>query len=406
VNILYLAHRLPYPPNKGDKIRSFNTIKHLASEHAVCCVCFIDDPADLEHVDALREYCVDVVALPLSRSAALVRGLVGLAAGQTLTAAFYRHPAMIRAIHGLARLARFDVVFIYSSGMGQYGCHIDAPVMIMDLCDLDSQKWRGYARRCMPPKSWLLNAEARRLNNLERALVDRFDSTLLIGGHEAEEWEGVDRSKLHFIGNGVDVPDLDAPPVHDTGVVGFIGDMRYYPNEEGVCWFVREVWPAVSEAVSHAEFQIVGRGPSRRVRRLARVAGVKVLGEVPRILEHLQQFQVSVAPLRIARGIQNKVLEAMAAARPVVATSPAARGIRVPNREGLLVADDAAGFAERLVELLKDPALCRVLGDSARVHVRRAHDWPSQMRRLLTLIDEQLIVAPRAAPRCPRLTRS
>ena len=389
MNLLYLAHRIPYPPDKGDKIRSFNTVKYLAARHRVWCACFVDEPADFEHVTALRKYCSEVVALPLNRARATARGLVGLAAGRTMTETFYRDGDMTRAIRGLCDSVRFDAVLVFSSSMGPYAAAIDVPRKVIDFCDLDSRKWADCARRHPPPRSWLLHLEARRLAALERELVERFDATILIGEHEitdAEGWAPAADGKLHFVSNGADVPSFDTPPRYARGVVGFVGDMRYHPNEDAVCWFVKNVWPQVAAARREAVLEIVGRGPSRRVRRLAGVRRVRVVGPVDRVTDYLRRFQVSIAPLRIARGIQNKVLEAMAAARPVVTTTAAAAGIYGIDGQDFLISDDARGFADHVIQLLRDPEECRALGESGRRYVIRNHNWETQVARLAAIV--------------------
>ena len=382
MNILYLAHRLPYPPNKGDKIRSFNTIKHLSRRHDVWCACFVDDPDDSRHVAGLRQYCQEVIALPLHRRRAALRAVLDLAGNGSATEAFYRDHSMARAVHTLSHRVRFDAVLVFSSSMGQYADCVSAPRKVIDLCDLDSRKWADCARRCAPPRSWLYAAEARRLGTLERRLHQRFDATVLVGEHEAHGWDIPDRDRLCFVGNGVELPSLPARGGYDGGVVGFVGDMSYFPNEDAVRWFAGKVWPEVRRGVASARFDIVGRRPSRAVRRLERIDGVRVVGQVQDVVEHLTRFQLVVAPLRIARGIQNKVLEAMAAARAVVTSTPAACGIDADDGRHFVIADESNVLALRIIRLLRDPLACRAMGQRAREFVATHHDWQQQLASL------------------------
>ena len=386
MNILYIAHRIPYPPDKGDKIRSFNTLRLLARKHDVWCACFVDDPPDWKYVPTLRTYCRDVIALPLRQSRKLVGAARRLVDGGALSEGFYHDPAMFDALDGLARQAQFDAVLVFSSSMGQYGLRVDAGRHVIDLCDLDSAKWAECARRRRAPLSWVYSVEAERLRALEARLIRSYDASLLIGAHEAEAEVTVDRSRLHFVPNGVALPDLDWDGSHDSGIVGFVGDMRYWPNEDAVCWFAREVWPAVVRAVPGAQFRIVGRGPSRATRRLGRLPGVEVTGAVDDVSEELRRFQVSVAPLRVARGIQNKVLEAMAMGRTVVATPGAASGIHAKDGEHWYVPPDRKQFGERLIYLLGRPDECRRLGHAARRYVEESYRWDAIGEKLEALL--------------------
>ena len=214
---------------------------------------------------------------------------------------------------------------------------------------------------------------------LEKRLHEQFDATVLIGGHEARGWDIPNRDKLHFVGNGVDLPAIPVDTGYTSRAVGFVGDLRYHPNEDAVCWFCQAVWPSILRAVPDARFYVIGRSPSRAVRRLGRLRGVHVTGEVADVAEHLLRLQVVVVPLRIARGIQNKVLEAMAAARPVVATARAVDGIHAVDGTHVVVADEANTFADRTIRLLDEPATCRSIGQAARDFVARDYDWCHQM---------------------------
>lgn len=382
LNILYLAHRIPYPPDKGDKIRAYHVLSHLARRHRVWCACFVDDPADVRHIADLRRCCRDVIAVPLDRRRATLRALLHLARGRTATEGFYRVPAMGDRLRTLRRRVGFDVVLAYSSSMAQYANVIDAPRNVLDLCDLDSRKWDQMARRKRPPVSWLLAAEARRLAELETRLCRRFDATILIGAHEARGWSGADRSRLHFVGNGVTLPLAAEPAPPEPATVGFVGDMGYFPNEDAMVWFVRQVWPQVRRAVPAARFEIVGRNPSRAALRLGRVPGVRVVGCVPNVAEHLRRFAVVVAPLRIARGVQNKVLEALAAGKAVVASPQASAGIEIDHAVHAMIADGAAAFATQVTRLLDDRDLAARLGAAGRTLVRDRYAWDRRLEAL------------------------
>lgn len=382
MRILYLAHRIPYPPNKGDKIRSYHTLRYLADRHEVWCACFVDDPADRQHVGALASLCRGVIALPLNRRWATLRGLGNLLIEEPASDGFYRVPAMARRLAELTSRVDFDAALFFSSSMGQYADAVRARRKLIDFCDLDSRKWAELARLAAWPRSALLALESRLMAEREHALYERFDATILISAAEAAGWREGDRQKLVIVGNGVELPQLPGGLRYDCGVVGFVGDMRYAPNVDGVCWFAQEVWPRVRAACPSAEFHVVGRGAPKRVHALATLPGVRVLGEVPEILPHLLDFQMVVAPLRIARGVQNKVLEAMAAARPVVATPEAATGIVDAENGALIVRAGAGEFAATCIDLLRSPTRCRLAGHRARAYAARRFRWVRQLSAL------------------------
>jgi len=242
MNVLYLAHRIPYPPNKGDKLRAFRQIAHLSRNHRVTCACFVDAPADMRYVEALQRYCHRVAAIPMVRGRATLRGLLGLATGGTITEHFYRSERMRQALQGLVVRERFDAVVAFSSSMAPYALMVPTPRRVLDLCDLDSAKWTEYAAFTEAPKRWLLALEGKRLATQERAWIRAFDASILISRAEAEALgEGVDRGRLHFVTNGVDPVDGSEPSARDRGddpgrpsTVGFVGVLDYFPNVDAV----------------------------------------------------------------------------------------------------------------------------------------------------------------------------
>lgn len=413
MNILYLAHRIPYPPNKGDKLRSFRQLDRLSRRHNVWCACFIDDPHDEKHVSGLRERCEGVAAVRFRRRRALVRGFAGLVRGRTLTESYYHNRQMTDLLRQWTEAVRFDAVVAFSSSMAPYA-RIRPARRVLDLCDRDSQKWLDYARYSSPAAAALYRLEGRRLARLEESLLAEFDATILITSAEAQVLlQTPHATRLHIVGNGVDVPTASAASScasaaesghehHRTGdrtgsaVVGFIGAMDYRPNVDGVVWFAENCWPAIRGRCPHAQFRIAGRSPAAAVRRLNRVPGVEVIGEVADASAAVRAFDISVAPLRIARGLQNKVLEAMAHAKPVVLTSGAAAGISAIPGKNVLVADSAAEFIDQVCRLLTEPATRLRLGQAGRAYVLAHHCWDTELDRFESIVTGGSPATPRA----------
>lgn len=395
MNILYLAHRIPFPPNKGEKIRAFHQIKFLSKRHAVHLVCFVDDSNDLQHIDALRQYCATVHAVYRPKWVLQLRALVGALTGRSLSVAAFYSKSVQRYVDSTFLTAQIERVFVFSSSMAEYVLpHGDLP-RVMDFVDVDSDKWRMYAERHGVFTRWLYELEARRLAKYEARVAAAFDASILISTIEADLFKrSVLDCPIVVLPNGVDLdyfhPKLSllASPETPPTLV-FTGAMDYFPNIDAVEFFARSVFPLIRAQWQGARFLIVGRNPSSEVRALQDVEGVIVTGEVADIRTRMAEAQVAVAPFRIARGIQNKVLEAMAMGLPVVGTSMAFRGLRATEKNGVRCAESPEGLAREIGTLFEDASRRHELGLQARRFVEESHRW-DDLGELL----EKLIVNP------------
>ena len=395
MRILLITHRLPYPPNRGDKIRSFNVLAHLSRQHEVRLACPVDDPADLAHLPALGQYCAEVLAEPLTRGRAMA-GMRALATGSSITVRHFHSAVLQERIDRMLDSRDVDAVFCFSSPMAEYvfrsrHAHgkLRQAARYMDLIDVDSFKWRQYAERTRLPMRWVYDYEAARLADYERRISREFDELFLVSAEERGCMPaGARLDRLHALGNGVDLqyfaPRATPPASHPTLV--FTGVMDYWPNVQCVQWFADEVMPLILARHADARFVIVGSRPTEAVRKLANRPHITVTGFVEDVREHVAAAAVCVAPLKIARGIQNKVLEAMAMGKPVVCTPQALEGIRAPRDEAVLVAAEPAEFAARVLELLQAPARAAQLGANARQCVEQGYSWAANLRPLDALL--------------------
>ena len=388
-NILYLVHRLPYPPNKGDKVRSYHLLKHLAAGHRVFLGTFIDDPDDEQHLDAVRQLCADVHVERLNPKVAKLRSLSGLLRGEALTLAYYRHTGLARWVQRIRREQRPDATVVFSSAMAQYGGAGTETPLLVDLVDVDSAKWTQYAGAHRWPLSWLYRREGRTLLAYERAVVERSVRSFLVTDAEvdllrrlAPECAG----KLEAVGNGVNAdyfsPDHSFPSPYGASEVPivFTGAMDYWPNVNAVTWFAAEAMPRLRAMRPNVKFYIVGMRPTPAVLALAG-PGITVTGTVPDVRPYVAHAAVVVAPLRIARGIQNKVLEAMAMARPVVASAECASGIDAAAGTDFDVAADSEAYVARIDALLRDPTRAASVGAAGRARVLAHYDWDARLSR-------------------------
>jgi sugar transferase (PEP-CTERM/EpsH1 system associated) len=399
-DLLFLAHRIPFPPDKGDKIRSWQMFCYLATRYRVHLGCFIDDPWDWRYEAELRAQCGQCWIGGLDKRSAKLRSLAGLARGEALTLGYYRDRALARWVRALVAERGVERVFAYSSSMAQY---VLAPWAgrarrVFDFVDVDSDKWAQYAEGRAFPATWFYGREARRLLAFERAAAARSDATLFVSEAEAALFrrlapEAADR--VHALRNGVDFgffnPDASYPNPFPEGVraIVFTGAMDYWANADAVAWFTRDVLPLVRRDRPDATFWIVGANPAPEVRALAAVPGVTVTGRVPDVRPYLAHAALVAAPLRLARGIQNKVLEAMAMAKIVVATPQAAEGIDATPGRDLLVADGDAALAAATRSALDDAngEAGRAIGARARALIVAEYGWESALAGLADVLE-------------------
>jgi polysaccharide biosynthesis protein PslH len=518
MKILYICHRIPYPPNKGDKIRSFNEIKHLSKNHDLYLAFLVDDPTDVKHVDALKEYCVDLAWEQINPRAQKVKAASQMVLGKPLSLPYFYSSRLQQAIDHWAAAFPFDTVLCFSGPMAEYvfrskalkvgstaapscedvenrgtaslvgsaasppcwknnktselsersykmtrssiqqgACGADharhnvpisqaqrSPKLIMDFCDVDSDKWGQYAVDARFPMSFVYRLEQKRLLAYEAWVNREFDRSIFITENEAALFKNhvPDAGKLAVVGNGVDfeffkpvgstaspscedvenrgtaalVGSAASPPCWKSnktselsersykmtkssipqGACGadptdlvFTGAMDYHANVDAVVWFCQEILPLIREAGVGSEFCIVGGKPTADVQALGRLPGVKVTGFVDDIRPWYARAAVSVIPLRLARGVQNKVLEAMAMGRPVVTTRKAAEGVGAKDMEHLIVADGHKAFAGAVIDLYKDAAARQQLGEAARRFVVENFDWQRNMEKLENVLLER-----------------
>lgn len=401
MRILFLAHRIPYPPNKGDKIRSFHILKRLAEQHEVHLGCLVDDERDLEFIQNLRGLVRQVKFDRLHPRRDRVKSLPGMLRGRPLSVSYFHSPRLQSAVDEILVSCGIDAIFCSSSPTAEYvfrsraAAAVRSAVCLMDLIDVDSAKWLQYAQ-CRPWwQSWIYRYEGRSLAEYEIRIVRGFDHVLVVS--EAERNLLVEKAdaaaRVAAVPNGVDLDFFS--PAHrgrlqlPAPMLVFTGVMDYWPNVDGMRWFVERVFPLIRAAVPTVQLLIVGSRPSAEIRRLQAVAGVTVTGFVEDVRDYLAAASVCVVPLRIARGIQNKVLEAMAMGKPVVSTVAAFEGLKASAGRDLIVAADERAFADEVVGLLSDGPRAAELGRNARSCVERSYSWAANLALLDDVIRDR-----------------
>lgn len=390
-NLLYLVHRLPFPPNKGDKVRSYHLLKHLAAKHRVFLGTFVDDPEDEAHVETLRAMCPDLHVARLDPRFAKLRSLAGLLTRQSLSECYYRDNGMQAWVNAQLATHSIDALVVFSSVMAQYVWHrsrtSDAP-MLVDFVDVDSAKWTQYAASHPWPLSWLYRREGVRLLAWERAVATRARRSFFVTENETALFRQLapeSAASVEAMCNGVDAeyfspdPERASPFGCESALpLVFTGAMDYWPNIDAVSWFVSDIFPALRQKWPDRRFYIVGRNPSPAVQALASEC-VVVTGTVPDVRPYLQHAAAVVAPLRVARGIQNKILEAMAMARPVVASKSCVDVIDARDERELLSATQADEFVRHIDALLGSPENAGAVGQAGRLRVLQRYSWSAHL---------------------------
>lgn len=388
--VLFLSPRPPFPPNKGDKIRTHQAFTALAGSCDVYAASFVSCAQERADFEQVASCCVDSLAVSRRELIGLIRGAVEQMRGGTVTLGAYASGTIREQIAAWSAAAPFDAVYAFGGAMAPFALAARARRRVLDLCDADSEKWLSYAglrdqganEAGRGGTNRLLRAvyarEGRRLRELELAWLNAFDAVTVVTRREARVLDpaGV-RKNLHVLSNAAPIIESAPPASHSRPIVSFSGVLDYKPNVDGLLWFVREVWPIVRRQAPAARLRMVGRAPVRSLRQFDGIDEVEVIADVPSITPYLLASRVAIAPMQVSRGLPNKVLEAMGAARPVVATPAVGESLTAQPGEGILVADGAADFAEQICRLLRDADACDRVGESGRGYVRKHHELDS-----------------------------
>jgi sugar transferase (PEP-CTERM/EpsH1 system associated) len=392
--LLFLCHRIPFPPNKGDKIRSFNMLKALSEFYDIYLTCFVDDPFDWQYADKLDKYCQQKLLIKQNKTLSKIKGLQAFISGEAISVPYYYSREMAKWTSDIITVHNIKQVFVYSSSMAQYveGERYLSQNRIIDFVDVDSDKWNQYAEGKTGLARWVYKREWRKLQSLENKIAEKFQHSLFVSPQEANLFKlQVPQSvslKVSSMLNGVDTEffdpkNSDVEAMDENIDVVFTGAMDYWANVDAVIWFCHKVWPLIRAKHPNARFYVVGGNPSPQVKALDAKQGIKVTGRVVDVRPYILGAKVAVAPLQIARGLQNKVLEAMSMAKPVVVTSMAIEGIEGRN-ENVRVSDDPQLFCDHVCDYLE---LSQSAGQS-RQWILDNLQWNESLSRLPTLFKD------------------
>jgi len=468
MKLLYLSHRIPYPPNKGDKIRSFNEIKYLSQRHEIHLTCLADDPKDLKYKDDLKDYCKSTNVGLVNPKIVKLKSSFYLFSKKPLSIPYFYSKKLQQTIDHLLSTIDFDIIFCFSSPMAEYvfrskvlspqslvhsqktrdrqpstkdhrlstidhrpstvndalssmdhrpstmnfslstNNHRLSTKLIMDFVDVDSDKWTQYSKYARFPMSWIYGLEGQRLADYEKKVAEVFDHSIFVTDSEVKIFKNKNPhiKNITAISNGVDLDYFSPNYLQQESTIGqrqstidhrpttidyrptivFTGAMNYFANVDGVVWFTKEILPLIRKEIPEIRFYIVGSNPTKEVLSLALNSSVTVTGYVPDTREYLNKATVVVVPLRIARGIQNKILEAMAMGIAVVATPQAFEGIEAKPGRDLVLGENAEEIAEGVIGLIKEGSLRKSIGDNARRIVEKNYCWAKNLEKLNSIL--------------------
>jgi polysaccharide biosynthesis protein PslH len=381
MRMFFICQRVPFPPDRGDKITTFNEVRHLSTKHEVHVFCLADGTADLDNIPGLRRYAQSVTAVPVLGWESKLRALKAMFAGEPLSVAAFNEAELHNVIRRQFTELRPDLIMVYSCNVAQYAEHFPQVPRIMQFAELDSSRWGQFARRSRLPLRWVYAIEQQRFFAYERHIARTFSHALVCTAAEQRDFERlIPGVPVSLVGNGVDLDYFRSKGIAKRpGSIVFTGVMDYFPNIDAVVWFCDKVLPIVQQQIPEAALTICGSRPTAAVRRLAKRRGVAVTGRVPDTRPYLDGAEVFVAPMRMARGIQNKLLEALAMGLPCVASEAAAAATNVPDGLGILAADDPDEFALHVVRLLRDGAFRATMAGKARAAAELNYRWDVQL---------------------------
>lgn len=399
MKILYLAQRLPFPPNKGEKIRTFHQIQRLAQlGHQVD----VASPQEQEQDTAQGTQLATITQgnILLAAKPGKTSLLIGLIKGEPLSVSNFYSTELQQQIDQYLTANPVDAIICTSSAMAAYvfksrtlASLSQQPKLIMDFMDLDSDKWAQYAATAKPPMKWVYQREARLIGQYEERIYHQFDTSIFISQAEVDLFARRlgNADKLLVVSNGVNTEEF-CPPDSRTSVSGeslhmlFTGVMDYLPNEDAVSWFVQEAWDELKAKYPTATFTIVGMNPSKKVMQLGEKPGVKITGFVDDVMPYFNQANLFVAPFRLARGVQNKVLQAFACGLPTITTSMGIEGINAQDRDNVIIANDIPSILKAIDQLAGAPEHAVQIGKNARRLLEQDFSWESRLAPLCNIL--------------------
>lgn len=394
MKILFISQRVPYPPNKGDKLRSFNEIVYLSKFHEIDLFCFADDKKDLQYKEELEKYCKNVTIVEGSSIKSNLRTLLALITFKPLSPAYFYSSTLNRKVKSAISKNNYNVLFAYCSSMAPYIDKYNNIKKVIDFVDVDSEKWYQYTKFSSFPKNIIYSIESRRLRKYEKTIAKNYDHSFLVSDKEVEDFKILvyKTEKITPLLNGVDTEKFArSKREFNSNNIVFTGAMDYFANIESVLYFVNSIFPIILKEIPEAHFYIVGSKPDKSLLDLAsQNTNITATGFVDSVLPYMHDAAVFAAPMQIARGVQNKILEAMSAGTPVVTNQRGFEGITAEPGNDLIVEDDPIVFAEECIRIMKDKKYRNTLVQSGLKCIENNYSWNINLEKLNSIISKEI----------------
>lgn len=399
--VLFLCHRIPFPPNKGDKIATYHRLKYLNERYNVVLGCFIDDANDFQYIPNVEALCDELHVVDLCNKSNVLTGIASLLKAKPVSTFFHESDSMQNWVDDVVKRKGIERLYAYSASASQfiedeqYASH----KRVLDMTDVDSDKWRQYAQKKPFYSSWIYSRESNLLSRYEQQILSKFDAVTLVTAEERDLFKQMSppsqHEKIYTLENGVDTEYFDITASYDETdkpspeheFICFTGAMDYWANVDAVVWFAENVWPELRAQNPNLYFYIVGGNPSSAVSALANIEGIVVTGRVVDVRPFVARSLLCVAPLRIARGVQNKILEAMSMSKPVVMTSMGQEGIELPEEQLPFVLDEPSQQVDAIMALINDEDARDKLGNKNRNWILSRYSWNSALTFLSELLE-------------------
>ncbi len=389
MRLLYLTHRLPYPPNRGDKIRSHHFIKELSKHHDVMLLSFDESSSDSkESIQELNKICVDLKTVPMNYTFSKAKGLLALLFNKSISVFAFQSRRFFNEFIKALALFKPDIVIADSSVMADYPFRKEI-FYYADFMDVDSEKWHQFAQKSSRFLKWIYAYESKKLKNFEKLISLKAEKVFLVSETEKKRLSEIEiNSKPFVIHNGIDLEKFSPQEQCQKNSLLFTGVLDYLPNVDAVIWFCKNIWPQIKQKVPDAQFKIVGANPTKAVKRLKSIEGVVVCPNVPSVQPFMNEAEICVLPIRFSIGLQNKLLEALAMGKPVVATSGVTQGVHPDIQAAVVVANKEEEFVASVVELLKNPSKKETLKTKGLKAIKEHCDWEKNLSPLIKLLSK------------------
>lgn len=397
-HILFITQRVPYPPNKGEKLRTYHQIKYLRDlGHEISVFSPVENEIELKNAYQLANtLSINVVTQALPPKA--IRYVKALICNRSMSESHFYSSALLDKIK--QQLCNADVILCSASSLTKYVVKLLAntktaskkPLLLMDFMDVDSDKWLQYFKSASWPMRYIYYREYKLVKKLEQKAMQIFDCAFVIAQAEYDLFQSsvCQCHNLKVLGNGIDQNEF-FPSSEDHSNIHFLftGVMDYKPNVDAVLWFTRHCWPKIKKEIPEAKLTIAGMNPEYKISALAKDKSIEITGFVNDIMPYFNRADIFIAPFQIARGVQNKVLQAMSCGIPVVSTTLGAEGIMVEDNENMLLCESSSEFIEACWRLANDKNMRSTIGSKANKTITEHYSWASILKPLKDQIDTQ-----------------